>query len=458
MLVVRPIRLVVNHFLIQVNPQNTILHYDVSIIQELPSEDSRSAAQISKSNHSMIREKLFMENPKEFPLSMTAYDGEKNIFSAVPLPTGLFTAKLMGGEGEKERSYVVSITCVKELKLAKLKDYLAGKLLQIPREIMQGMDIVMRENPARRMISFGGNFYPLESRREDDLGCGIAAFRGFQHSLKPTSQGVALSLDCSVLAFRKKMAVLDFLREHVRGFNVSDFGKLRYEAEKALTGLKVTVTHRRTEQKYIVAKLTDKNTRDLYFPDEGLEHRGPTREIYLVNFFRRKYGKEITYLDIPCLDLGQGNKKNYVPMEFCVLVEAQKYPKEQLDREAGRTLKQMSLLRPRDRQMRIHDVVCAGGGPFGYVKSNDGSFSRYECHDEVLILNRGISEFIVMVADTEPLEILLHLPLLAEDKQALGRACGVTRPVIACSVTTNEASQLKSQIQQLKDAIEKLSI
>ncbi|XP_016503490.1 uncharacterized protein LOC107821552 isoform X4 [Nicotiana tabacum] len=75
-------------------------------------------------------------------------------------------------------------------------------------------------------------------------------------------------------------------------------------------------------------------------------------------------------------------------------------------------------------------------------------------------LNRGISEFVVMAADTEPLEILLHLPLLAEDKnvpyvfvpskQALGRACGVTRPVIACSVTSNEGSQLKSQIQQLK--------
>ncbi|KAF8053218.1 hypothetical protein N665_1448s0003 [Sinapis alba] len=43
-------------------------------------------------------------------------------------------------------------------------------------------------------------------------------------------------------------------------------------------------------------------------------------------------------------------------------------------------------------------------------------------------------------------------------KQALGRAGGVTRSVIACSVTSNEDSQLKSQIQQLKDAIEKLLI
>lgn len=113
-----------------------------------------------------------------------------------------------------------------------------------------------------------------------------------------------------------------------------------------------------------------------------------------------------------------------------------------------------------------------------------------------------------MAADTEPIEILLHLPLLAEDKvshgncrhgplapavlrmsmpqpplpshqhilcplltaaqnvayvfvpskAALGRACGVSRPVIAVSITTNEGSQLKSQIQALKDAVEKLLI
>jgi len=83
-------------------------------------------------------------------------------------------------------------------------------------------------------------------------------------------------------------------------------------------------------------------------------------------------------------------------------------------------------------------------------------------------LNRGISEFIVMSADAEPLEILLHLPLLCEDKnipyvfikskQALGRASGVSRPVIACSVTVNEGSQLKSQIQAVQQAIEKLLI
>jgi len=81
-------------------------------------------------------------------------------------------------------------------------------------------------------------------------------------------------------------------------------------------------------------------------------------------------------------------------------------------------------------------------------------------------LNRGVAEFIVLTADTEPLEILLHLPLLCEEKNvpyvfipskaALGRACNVSRPVIAASVTTSEARELQSQIRNIKLAIEKL--
>jgi U4/U6 small nuclear ribonucleoprotein SNU13 len=65
-----------------------------------------------------------------------------------------------------------------------------------------------------------------------------------------------------------------------------------------------------------------------------------------------------------------------------------------------------------------------------------------------------------MTADVEPIEIVLHLPLLCEDKNvpyvflpsktALGRACGVSRPVIAASVTTNEARELNAQILAVK--------
>lgn len=93
---------------------------------------------------------------------------------------------------------------------------------------------------------------------------------------------------------------------------------------------------------------------------------------------------------------------------------------------------------------------------------------RKGANESTKTLNRGQCEFIVMAADTEPLEILLHLPLLCEDKnvpyvfvrskQALGRACGVSRPVVACSITVNEGSQLKPQINAIQQEIERLLV
>lgn len=102
-------------------------------------------------------------------------------------------------------------------------------------------------------------------------------------------------------------------------------------------------------------------------------------------------------------------------------------------------------------------------------------------------LNRGVAEVVILAADTAPLAILLHIPLLCEDKNvaymyaflhlqnrtrnkanslrsyvpskmALGRACGVSRAVIAASITTNEASDLMGQIRALKDKVERLMI
>ncbi|KAG5204642.1 hypothetical protein MG293_010408 [Ovis ammon polii] len=73
----------------------------------------------------------------------------------------------------------------------------------------------------------------------------------------------------------------------------------------------------------------------------------------------------------------------------------------------------------------------------------------------------------MMAADAEPLEIILNLPLLCEDKnvpyvfvrfkQALGRA-GVSRPVITCSITIKEGSQRKQQIQSIQRSIERLLV
>jgi U4/U6 small nuclear ribonucleoprotein SNU13 len=108
--------------------------------------------------------------------------------------------------------------------------------------------------------------------------------------------------------------------------------------------------------------------------------------------------------------------------------------------------------------------------------------------DKTYRVNRGTSELVILAADTQPLSIVLHIPLISEEKNvpyvvgdtssdidggeeanmsalqyvpskvALGRACGVSRAVIAVSLTSNEASDLNSKIRALRDKVERLAM
>jgi hypothetical protein len=74
----------------------------------------------------------------------------------------------------------------------------------------------------------------------------------------------------------------------------------------------------------------------------------------------------------------------------------------------------------------------------------------------VVVGGGGCHPLTVCVAYAWPLQNVPYVFVPA--KVALGRACGVSRPVIATAILSNEASQLKDQINSLKDRIEALLI
>ncbi|XP_054778521.1 protein argonaute 2-like isoform X2 [Prosopis cineraria] len=358
---VRDSKLRVNHFPLTFKPDTIIMHYNVDVKPMSPARPGRPQ-RISKSDLSMIRETLFSGDTR-LPLEKTVYDGEKNILSAVRLPEETFTVTISAGEDERSYSYQVTLTLVNELEYRKLSKYLNKELMSIPRDILQGMDIVFKENPAKRTISLGRSFYPSNPPLlHEDLHHGIIAIGGFQHSLKPTSQGLSLCLDYSVLSFRKRMSVLDFLCERISNFRLEEFGRFRNRVTTELIGLKVNVTHRRTRQKFTIVGLSPRNTRDTTFPLKDPEGRNDPQQVTILDYFWDKYNKDIAFRDIPCLDFGKGV---YVPMEFCILVEGQRYPKEYLDRNASKKLKGMSLADPKDRQSVIQRMVESSDGPCG---------------------------------------------------------------------------------------------
>ena len=116
-------------------------------------------------------------------------------------------------------------------------------------------------------------------------------------------------------------------------------------------------------------------------------------------------------------------------------------------------------LAPKSIQKEIFNVI---------TKASQLKKIKKGANESTKTLNRGISDLIVIAADVKPLEIVLHLPLLCEDKNVpyvfvesqrlLGRACGVSRPVIAASILNNTPDELKKTITNLKAEVEKLLI
>jgi len=95
-------------------------------------------------------------------------------------------------------------------------------------------------------------------------------------------------------------------------------------------------------------------------------------------------------------------------------------------------------------------------------------------------LNRGMAGLVILAADTEPLEIVLHLPLLCEDKVSphslyltvllsqnvpyvyvpkqaeLGRACGVSRNIVAACILNIKESELDAPLTKMRQRVEQL--
>ncbi|KAH6781638.1 hypothetical protein C2S51_006931 [Perilla frutescens var. frutescens] len=179
--------------------------------------------------------------------------------------------------------------------------------------------------------------------------------------------GLELCLDYSILSFRKPLPVIKFLKEYLPGFRgINDVKRLRNEINTALQGLRVMTSIRR--QKLTIAELTREDVIDIYFDLVDREGKSPPRRTSLVKFYKEKWNKEILYPDIPCLELGTPQRSNKVPMEFCVLVEKQRYiPKEGLDKNSALFLRKLAVAKP--RYCRTSNTMCdmAEDGPLGHL-------------------------------------------------------------------------------------------
>ena len=98
------------------------------------------------------------------------------------------------------------------------------------------------------------------------------------------------------------------------------------------------------------------------------------------------------------------------------------------------------------------------------IARNTGKL-RKGVNETTKCVERGLAKLVIMATDVSPEEILMHLPVLCEEKKVtytyvpskleLGKAAGID--VATSSVAIEEAGDAKKMIEEIKKKIETLS-
>ncbi|KAK6929896.1 Piwi domain, partial [Dillenia turbinata] len=340
-----------NHFFAEL-PDKDLNQYDVTITPEV---SSRTV------NRAIIAELVRLHKESDLGRRLPAYDGRKSLYTAGELPFVWkeFNIKLVDEEDgingpKRERQYKVVIKFVAQANLHHLGQFLAGKRADAPQDALQILDIVLRELSTQSYCPIGRSFFSADIRTPQRLGEGLESWCGFYQSIRPTQMGLSLNIDMSSAAFIEPLPIIEFvaqlLGKDVLSRTLSDSDRIKIK--KSLRGVKVEVTHRgNVRRKYRVSGLTSQPTRELVFP---VDDNSTMKSV--VEYFQEMYGFTIQHAHLPCLQVGNQKKANYLPMEACKIVEGQRYTKRLNEKQITALLK-VTCQRPRDRENDILQTV-----------------------------------------------------------------------------------------------------
>ncbi|XP_024023541.1 protein argonaute 1 [Morus notabilis] len=340
-----------NHFFAEL-PDKDLHQYDVTITPEVTSRGV---------NRAVMGQLVRLYQDSHLGKRLPAYDGRKSLYTAGPLPfiSKEFKITLIdeddgAGGQRREREFKVVIKLAARADLHHLGLFLQGRQADAPQEALQVLDIVLRELPTTRYCPVGRSFYSPDLGRRQPLGEGLESWRGFYQSIRPTQMGLSLNIDMSSTAFIEPLPVIDFvtqlLNRDVSSRPLSDADRVKIK--KALRGVKVEVTHRgNMRRKYRISGLTSQTTGELTFP---VDERGTMKSV--VEYFYETYGFVIQHTQWPCLQVGNQQRPNYLPMEVCKIVEGQRYSKRLNERQITALLK-VTCQRPQERERDIMQTV-----------------------------------------------------------------------------------------------------
>uniref|UniRef100_A0A4W5MDT8 Protein argonaute-4 n=1 Tax=Hucho hucho TaxID=62062 RepID=A0A4W5MDT8_9TELE len=361
----KPIRLLANHFQVQI-PKIDVYHYDIDIKPEKrPRRVNREVVDTMVRHFKM---QIFGDR-------QPGYDGKRNMYTAHPLPIGRDRVDLevtLPGEG-KDQTFKVSLQWVSVVSLQMLLEALSGHN-EVPEDSVQALDVITRHLPSMRYTPVGRSFFSPPEGYYHPLGGGREVWFGFHQSVRPAMWNMMLNIDVSATAFYRAQPVIEFMCEVLDIQNINEQTKpltdsQRVKFTKEIRGLKVEVTHcGQMKRKYRVCNVTRRPASHQTFPLQ-LEN-GQAMECTVAQYFKQKYSLQLKYPHLPCLQVGQEQKHTYLPLEVCNIVAGQRCIKKLTDNQTSTMIKATARSAP-DRQEEISRLVKSNsmvGGPDPYLK------------------------------------------------------------------------------------------
>uniref|UniRef100_A0AAQ5WX84 EIF2C 4 n=1 Tax=Amphiprion ocellaris TaxID=80972 RepID=A0AAQ5WX84_AMPOC len=344
----KPIRLLANHFQVQI-PKIDVYHYDIDIKPEKrPRRVNREVVDTMVRHFKM---QIFGDR-------QPGYDGKRNMYTAHPLPIGRDRVDLevtLPGEG-KDQTFKVSLQWVSVVSLQMLLEALSGHLNEVPEDSVQALDVITRHLPSMRYTPVGRSFFSPPEGYYHPLGGGREVWFGFHQSVRPAMWNMMLNIDVSATAFYRAQPVIEFMCEVLDIQNINEQTKpltdsQRVKFTKEIRGLKVEVTHcGQMKRKYRVCNVTRRPASHQTFPLQ-LEN-GQAMECTVAQYFKQKYNLQLKYPHLPCLQVGQEQKHTYLPLEVCNIVAGQRCIKKLTDNQTSTMIKATARSAP-DRQEEI---------------------------------------------------------------------------------------------------------
>jgi len=303
----------VNHLPLNLDQlfKKVVYHVDVQFTPDLPKR--------------LLRCALEEFNNKHYPKVHFAFDGRRNMYTTKEIKGKSDLISVLNDENNRTMEFTITTSIVNTIQMSKIEEYLrSGSSNSTPGEAFQALDIILKNRPfSLRFTNVGRSFFPLPRITPVDLGEGMELWKGFFQSpvmgWKPY-----LNIDVAHKGFPKHQPLINYITNELQCDPTKEMDMWKFNALSTyVKGLKIDFmvpNQPNTKRSYKVVGLLDTAAKFRFDMEDSV--RG-VQSMNVVQYFKLTRNYAIKYQNLPCLHVGNINKKTAIPIELCIVQRGQ---------------------------------------------------------------------------------------------------------------------------------------